>query len=203
MNSLFKGVNLSWTSVRLNLLATTQFPQMEGENPLLDPKNCEKWIEKLTKVYRVGALYGGYMENRSHLWRGSYLTNPEKSFHLGVDVNYMVPMTPVVCPVDFKIEEIYNDADQQGGWGDRITVKVAEGYLVFAHLLAKHSLQQGATYPAGTELGFLAPPEQNGGWFTHLHIQGLQNLGLLKNLDGYGERNEYLYPNPLRLLGFV
>ncbi len=173
-------------------------------NPLLDPAYCAKWVARQAGCKSVDYTYGGYLEDRSFLWRGSYLTAKTGFTHLGVDVN--VPAgTPIHCPVPFRIVQALIDPDQDGGWGGMVVVELKRGgIVVFAHLALPAVLRMGGSWlPADEPLGWVAPSDRNGGWFPHLHLQGLKSLDLLNGLDGYGpprRKNAELYPEPLALL---
>jgi hypothetical protein len=184
----------------LNECARVEFKNIEP-NPLLNPYRCEEWLAKLSFLNRIDFSYGGYMEDRSFLWRGSYL-NPKKSIHLGVDVNFLKPGKSIYCPLNFIVKEIFHDTDQNGGWGDRVLVETENGLVIFAHLKAE-KLVIGQKYLKGSPVGVLASPHENGGWFTHLHLQGIKDLAQMNGIDGYGEKsdlNEVNYPNPLKIL---
>jgi len=125
----------------------------------------EQWINSIATSFGDNYTYGGYLEDRSYIWRDTYLKT-ENCIHLGVDINITRPIG-VVCPVPFKVVDIFDDTDQNGGWGRRVTVETDRGYVVFAHLEPGEDKM----------IGYLAPPERNGNWFTHLHIQGIKDLG--------------------------
>ncbi len=172
-------------------------------NPLLDPAYCAKWVASRAPAKSVDYTYGGYLEDRSFLWRGSYLTAETGFVHLGVDVNVPVG-TPIYCPVPFRIVEAFIDPDQNGGWGSRLVVQTERGALVvFAHIDFANLRLNDTRWAANTLIGFVAPETRNGGWFPHLHLQGLKSLDQLNGLDGYGRasrKNAKLYPEPLSLL---
>lgn len=186
----------------LNAGAVNLFHEDEP-NPLLDTHFCAAWIEHLHRIERLDFSYGGYMEDRAFLWRGSYL-DPHASIHLGIDVN--VPAgTAVYCPA-FTVLDCLYDTDQNGGWGTRLTVQLKTGgIVVFAHLDEVFGLRRGTVsdYRHPQYIGEVAVPERNGGWYPHLHLQGLASRDQLAGLDGYGPDrpdNMALYPNPLKLL---
>ncbi len=177
------------------------------DNPFLNPAYCERFVQQLAEREGAKHTYGGYLEDRSFLWRDSYLTSQfgdDGFVHLGVDVN--VPeSTPIYCPVPFRVVEMFCDRDQNGGWGGRVVVETNKGALVvFAHLdLNPLPVDLGWNEPGDFPLGVVAPSCLNGGWFPHLHLQGLKSLDQLNGLDGYGpprSKNAELYPEPLALL---
>lgn len=189
----------TWREVNLDQYAQADFPT--GKNPLLDPNLCAVWVASLAAKKSVDYTYGGYMEDRSHLWRGHYMKRGH-CVHYGVDLN--VPAgTEVLCPVPFRVVEMFHNVDQLGGWGGRVTVETESGgIVVFAHVLLWH-LVVGEPYPHGTTVGWVAESKHNGGWYPHLHLQGLKSLDQLEGLDGYGRRYKGMekdYPNPLEIL---
>ncbi len=198
-----------WFPVNLDDHAQVCFPavmrsgkrKIPLNNPMLNPSLCAEWVSDLAREAGATYTYGGYMENRAHLWRGSYL-RPSASVHLGVDIN--VPAgTDVYCPVPFKVIELFADEDQNGGWGGRAIVKVAGGYVVFAHILHATHLNAGQEYRANVSIGVVQSSDRNGGWYPHLHLQGLRDISLLNGLDGYGRggpSDRRSFPNPLALL---
>lgn len=196
----------TWRQLSLNEYADADFGAWMGKrqpkaNPLLDPAFCGDWVTQLAKRKSVDYTWGGYMENRSTLWRGHYMKRGHFT-HYGVDLN--VPQgVEIYCPRPFAIHEVYHRADQCGGWGCRVVVETNRGLVVFAHLDLTEPLHPGRSYPSGYRLGIVAGPGFNGGWYPHLHLQGLRSLDLLDGLDGYGKRYRGMekdYPNPIDIL---
>lgn len=192
--------------LNLNAGAVNLFAE-EEPNPLMDPHFCAAWVEHLHRTEKLDFSYGGYLEDRAFLWRDSYL-DQLAAVHLGVDVN--VPAwTKVYAPCALRIEECFVDGDQNGGWGERLVAKRENGELiVFAHLCETTPIHGGdlCWVNRGDALGFVAPPERNGGWYPHLHLEGLRSRDQLVGLDGYGPArpdNATLYPEPLALLGIT
>jgi murein DD-endopeptidase MepM/ murein hydrolase activator NlpD len=194
---------LSGFEVNLDLEARKQF-QKTKVNPLLDPDYCEAWTKYIAKKGNNKHVYGGYMENRSFLWRGSYL-KPNNSIHLGVDFSFAAG-TPIHCPVAFEVKDIFRDPDQSGGWGERVLIETEKGLVIFAHLSGVSLKgEKNNFYSAGTFIGTVATKHSNGGWFPHLHLQGVKNVGLI-HLDGYSHRYKGMekdYPYPLPMIGIT
>lgn len=188
-------------------------------SPLLDPALCEQFVAELHARLGVAWSYGGYLENRARLWRGSYLEQTGAFIHLGVDFN--VPQgTPFVTQCPAAVVLVDDDGDQDGGWGQRIFLKPelpagrAERpavVLIYAHL-QNTAVVPGSRIPAGTVLGEVGGPPHNGNWAPHLHIQALRYDAFARiltedfdNLDGYGHADNLaelagLFPDPF---GFV
>lgn len=192
-----------WSEVNLNKEAMAVQPAKQIRNPFLDPEICNSFVKYVTKLHEVDYTYGGLYEDRSYIWQGSYL-KPDSSIHLGIDIN--VPFgTSISCPVDFKVVDIFIDPDNQGGWGGRIIVETKNGLVLFGHLeisSASLRLAAGGKNPAGTMLGFVAASTRNGGWYPHLHLQGIDSIkSISSTLDGYGHISAInKSPNPLMIL---
>lgn len=198
-------IGARWRQVDLNEYADADFGAWMGRkqpkiNPLLDPTYCATWVQSVAQAKSVDYTWGGYMEDRSTLWRGHYMG---KGFHTHYGIDLNVPAgTPVCCPVDYRIIEVFMDADQNGGWGERVIVETPRGYVVFAHLtFAPRDFVLGQWMDRGTCLGTVAPSKSNGGWYPHLHLQGLSSPH--HGFDGYGRPSRAAmarHPNPLDLL---
>jgi murein DD-endopeptidase MepM/ murein hydrolase activator NlpD len=182
-----------------------KFFHNKKENPLLDPEFCENWVRYLAKKNDHRHCYGGYMENRSFLWKGSYL-KPKNSIHVGVDFSFKVG-TPIYGTVPFKVWQVYRDFDQNGGWGERVLIKTEKGLVIFAHLCGVSiEANRDTVYPKGTFIGTVATSYTNGGWFPHLHLQGIKNEELITHLDGYSSLYKNIkkdYPDPLPILNII
>ncbi|NLF25115.1 MAG: peptidoglycan DD-metalloendopeptidase family protein [Deltaproteobacteria bacterium] len=201
--------------VNLDQEAQKHFTGNLGKSgPMLDAVQAEAFITGLQQSRGCAWSYGGYLENRAFMFRGSYLDHTGTYLHLGTDFN--VPAeTPVVLPWHAEILVVDDDEDQNGGWGPRVIARpdTSERDLVviFAHL-AEVQVAPGRHYRSGTVLAQVGSPPFNGNWWPHLHVQlVLKNVfdvfvktGLDK-LDGYGhptdiERLQVEYPDPLSLL---
>lgn len=206
----FREVNLDaeakeWTAKNLG---NTTWP---SQSPLLNPKTCQAFVDSVHAKYKVDCSFGGYLEDRGCLWKGSYLENGAKFMHVGVDYN--VPAGTKLS-LDFAADVLLvdDDKDQQGGWGPRVILKPANGeraghVMILAHL-------QNVLPTAGDHLkradifAEVGAPPHNGNWYAHLHVQAMELSEFYKilesgiyQLDGYGRSEEIevlrsLYPNP-------
>ncbi|MDE2213387.1 MAG: peptidoglycan DD-metalloendopeptidase family protein [Patescibacteria group bacterium] len=202
--------------VSLNALAVAWHKQhgQEGQgNPLLDPAICQKMIDEFHRARKADYSYGGYMENRPALWRGTYLDATESYLHLGVDFN--VPAGTRVCP-SVRCTVVYIDHDPPGekyGWGTRVIVRLKDHdlYAIYAHLDRSLMCQVGDELEAETLFGKVGLPSCNGGWFPHLHVQLLIPEVFMvltydpKRIDGYGiikdiQELSRKFPDPLAYL---
>lgn len=176
------GELYSWAHVNLDSYAEkwdkahSEAGYKDSDNPRLDPKKCAEWVDSIhMHIVYSKYSYGGYMEDRTNLWRGAYML-PDRPVHVGVDFNVPV-FTPVFCPADLVLVHVADyDEDQNGGWGGKIILanKAHDRMFVFGHLdqrlLPSQSLE-GSTFKAGTPIGLVGAAHNNGGWYPHLHIQ--------------------------------
>ncbi len=188
-----------------------------GANPLLDPLVCQKFLDDVHARLGVLCSYGGYLEDRSRLWKGSYLDRTGAFVHLGVD--FHVPQgTLVAAPRDSTVLLVDDDQDRDGGWGPRVFLKLDgqppdDPLLIFAHL------QQVAPMPGkrlrrGSVFAEVGGPPDNGNWAPHLHIQTIASDRLVEvlvekfsELDGYGPADQMeilraTFPDPLPIIGW-
>lgn len=170
-----------------------------GENPLLNPELCQDMVSAVHKKYDVDFSYGGWMEDRSFLWKGSYLEDSNAFIHLGVDLN--VPAgTLVAIDFDAEVVRIDDDYPEEGGWGPRVIVRHESEpvYIVYAHLDRGILCKLGDKLKSGAAIAKVGAPPLNGNWFPHLHVQIveadyfelLQLRNTLWELDGYGNQTE-------------
>jgi len=181
-------------------------------NPLLDPAICQRMVEEVHQKKGVDWSYGGYLEDRSRLWRGSYLSATGAFLHLGVDFN--VPQSTRIAVVEESLVVLTDeDRDRNGGWGLRVFLKPAApchlGIVqIYAHL-QNVRVAPGDRLLPGTIFAEVGGPPYNGNWFPHLHIQGIREtcfhellLSRFDELDGYGKPEERAilrrdFPDPL------
>jgi hypothetical protein len=200
---LFPGLQQAvWTYINLGELSR-ELP-MHEKNPLLDPEKFKMWLraqhDKLCSLNSRATTYsyGGYLEDRSRLWRGHYM-KPGCAWHLGIDFN--VPTyTPVHMPTHGELISATHDPDQNGGWGGKIIFRLDDGnYLILAHLRLREYYETGSRYPVGHQIGFIADPQHNGCWHPHLHVQIVHKDMDPNTVDGYGALYvgvEYDFPRP-------
>ncbi|WP_161602587.1 hypothetical protein [Tautonia marina] len=191
-----------WQALDLDALARTDFPgpgRARGDNPLNDPEVCRRWVERRQERAGVEFSFGGYLEDRSHLWRGHYQESTGRFVHLGVDYN--VPAgTEVFAPCPLVVQEVWADPDQDGGWGGRVIVRMpgSDLFLIFAHLEHDPLPFGGEQWATGVRVGGVGRAEVNGGWFPHLHVQCIRGA-LPEDLDGYAMASPDLrerFPDP-------
>lgn len=142
--------------------------------PPLDMTNPDDQQRLVREVSGDKLSFGGFLEDRSAIWKGF-----ESGRHLGVDFNNIKPGEAVGSLVTGTVTHVIKDDTKQNGWGTRIIVlSGGDLYLLYGHL-AKPRVAVGDKVLPGQVLGEIAPPETNGGWFPHLHLQ-MMDKDLLK-----------------------
>jgi murein DD-endopeptidase MepM/ murein hydrolase activator NlpD len=202
--------------INLNLEAIEWFQENnldpKENNPFLDPKKCGALVAKLHKKFGVQHSYGGWLEDRSTLWRGSYLDQTERYYHLGVDFNVQAGTRVAACQ-DGYLMRTDSDSPEEYGWGSRVIMLLKDSpyYLVYAHL-DKPLLQKSNVIKAGDILGVVGVSVNNGGWFPHLHVQAISLARYrrlleddFRGLDGYGHKPDISelaldYPDPMNFV---
>jgi murein DD-endopeptidase MepM/ murein hydrolase activator NlpD len=156
------------------------------ERPYLDPKKPTDQAY-LAPLY----TYGGFKEDRSNIWSG--FEPSDTMIHLGLDIQVKAD-TQVASLTNGTILDILEDSAKFNGWGTKIIVetslrqnnKTKKYYVLYGHLY-KPSVKIGQEVKQGELLGLIAPPEYNGGWFEHLHLQVMdESLNVpIREVDGY------------------
>lgn len=213
--TLFCEINLEEEALRWRAQHAERFPG--GINPFLDPAICQNLLDDLHARLGVDWSYGGYLENRLHLWQGSYLEQSGNFVHLGVD--FHVPQgTPVATPRAAAVFLVDDDHDRDGGWGQRVFLKLEDDppnahVLIFAHL-QRIEVSPGTQLSRGAVFAEVGGPPDNGNWAPHLHVQTIPSNRMVEvfierfaELDGYGppsqvEKLRESYPDPLPFLGW-
>ena len=198
-----------WAEVDLDRMSRLE-PRATGKNPLLDHATCDAFVR--TVASRLGAdfTYGGYGEDRAHLWAGHYMAGG-RTVHLGIDLN--VPAgTSVAAPASCRVARVHRDPDQGGGWGGYVVLALDEAHhgclhVVLGHLAHAGLPELGAKLARGGIIGEVGQPRENGNWFPHLHVQCF-DAGMEKAyapayelMDGYGAREDLArHPDPTGLI---
>lgn len=83
-------------------------------NPLLDPTICEEFVAWVHERHGATWSFGGYLEDRTQLWKDSYLDSAGSAIHAAIDVN--IPAGTVVRAGVFgKVVFADSDAPLVGG----------------------------------------------------------------------------------------
>ena len=175
---------------------------------LLDPAKQQELVEYVRETSYSDYSYGGYLEDRSTLWAGSYLPL-DGMIHLGLDFNVNAGRM-VHTPVEGRVVYANHDKDQGGGWGGRVDLysEEFELYIIFGHLEPTVDLLNvGKVIPKNGSLSWIGDTPVNGGWFPHLHLQLVskseyESYSDPSKIDGYGKMTKNLrarYPHPALL----
>jgi len=178
----------------LDLLVARHIPREHRINPALKQ-------ELFNTLHKSGIIsYGGYGEDRSTMWKGTYMEQTGAFTHLGVDVNVR-HKTPIQLPFETRVidSRIFTDLDV--GWGPRLILETshpANPLIILGHLSSPLP-QQNTILPANVPFATVGTYPSNGNVFEHLHIQLVARTTPLNvlTLDGYGQPSELpLYPDP-------
>lgn len=195
---MFKDLNAVFGYVNLNEEAKNYVENVE-KGDLLDSDFCAKVVNWSAKKYGVDFTYGGWMENRSYLWKGSYLENTGNFIHLGIDFN--VPAgTKVYANHEMEVVHVENDYPLKHVWGLMVVgyIKKFDICVLYAHLSKENNWKMGDVIQKGEVIGIVGDKDDNGFWFPHLHVQTItkeyfdqvQTNNSWKEFDGYGHANE-------------
>lgn len=183
--------------------------------PFLQPSGHQRMIEAFHARLGVAWSYGGYMEDRSTLWKGSYLEQDQAFLHLGVDIN--VPSgTIVAASVEAEVLRIDDDRDENIGWGPRVMLRPRDRnvpVLVYAHLGRNVCCNVGDLLQPAQVFAEVGSPPTNGNVFPHVHVQAVTRAYFRKLLtedfvgfDGYCPLQEEgvarkKFPDPVPFIG--
>nr|MBS0037396.1 peptidoglycan DD-metalloendopeptidase family protein [Saprospiraceae bacterium] len=141
-----------------------------------------EWIRKVDEDGRYCA-YGGYLEKRGFYTAGQYVKNPSnvRNIHLGVDI-WLPAGIPVYAPFDGLVHS-YAFNDKPLDYGGTIILEHREGpfhfYSLYGHLskASIKNIEVGQCITRGSEFCQLGGKEENGGWYPHLHLQLIKDIG--------------------------
>jgi hypothetical protein len=180
------------------------------DNPLIVFEYCEAFVQRIHTLLQNDYSFGGWWEDRSILWKGSYLDKTENYIHLWIDINTPAPMT-VVSPFHWKVILSDDDAPLHHGWWNFYILESDipnKNYLLLAHLWDTRTKKVWDKVTKWEIIWNIWKKEHNGGWFEHLHVQAIQKTlidtllqtGKIDDLDGYGNIHDTtlakIYPNP-------
>ncbi len=180
-------------------------------NPLIDPVICQQMVDEVHQKYGLDYSYGGWFEDRSFLWNGSYLDRAGTYTHLGVDFN--VPAyTEIALDFEGMVVKVADDHPLEGGWGPHVVVQHSDTQLffIFAHLDREILCQVGDIIKTDQIFARVGKAPLNGNWFSHLHLQTIAHdfyvqmdaTNTFDLLDGYCltqdiHKNASLFRDPL------
>lgn len=171
-----------------------EWVRKNGGELFLEPLDCQRMIDAMHRRMRVVWSYGGYMEDRPTLGKGSYLERTQSFLHLGVDIN--VPSgTSVAASTAAEVVRIDDDRDEEIGWGPRVMLRPRDRHfpmMVYAHLGRNIRCQVGDLLEPAQVFAEVGSPPMNGNVFPHIHVQAVTRRHCRKLLkedfvgfDGY------------------
>lgn len=199
--------------IDMNEIAT-RMKTRAGASRFLEADLTDRYLRLLHRANGCDVSYGGYLEDRKDLWRGSYLQD-HNAVHLGIDIN-LPARTAVSVMHPCTVLRIEHDADRAGGWGSVVMFRLVRPIGDISHFLYAHlskdsiTVHEGKAVNCGDIIGRLGRVDENGGWYEHLHVQALttpaweRTGGILANFDGYDGAQETAehpsFPNPAALI---
>jgi murein DD-endopeptidase MepM/ murein hydrolase activator NlpD len=190
------------------------YEEYPSKSPLLDPRICQEMLDECHALLGLAYSYGGWLEDRSVLWRGSYLKEGDKYMHIGLDVNAPVG-TKIALDMPGEVAFIDDDHPVIGGWGRRVIIQLNAFpiVLIYAHL-GNITCALGDSLRSGDIFAEIGPSSHNGNWYTHTHVQAMIKEAYEmfvcnpSGLDGYGNEKDIaelakLFPDPMRYIQLV
>jgi peptidoglycan LD-endopeptidase LytH len=151
-----------------------------------DTEKFTAYIQNELRAANARYGIGGYAEHRtvysrSGVFDADAFSEEPRRLHLGVDIWGPVG-TPVYAPLGGMVKSFaFND--HFGDYGATIILlHQLEGvafYSLYGHLSVRdiENLSEGAYIIRGQVIGHFGPPEENGHWPPHVHIQLIYELG--------------------------
>src|SRR3989344_4960769 len=143
------------------------------------------------------------MQDRSRLWRGTYLEKTRLFLHLGVDCNVEAGVV-VNAIADGTVVYVGDDTPLVGGWGGHIVQKIQfrgqPHALIYAHL-GDTFVSRDEKVCRGQRIGLTGNKTRNGFWRPHLHLQLVKGVDYVRawhtfmseEIDGYGKLDRLRY----------
>ena len=161
------------------------------------------------ELLKQGWGLGGYNVQRQNMYIAPQYKN-ERNVHMGIDI-WAPAGEPVYAPIDGEVAygAFHN---QDGNYGATVVVKhTLEGDEIFALYghLSLSSLEHsppGKKLSAGSLVGWLGEPCENGNWHPHLHYQlstedpGEADMPGVVSVQSR-EQSVLLYPDPEKVMG--
>ena len=137
-------INLNQTAIEC--IFERGYAGYPDSSPFLDPDMCQQMVDEYHARRELTYSFGGWFEDRSAVWGGSYLEEGCKFIHLGYDFNAPVG-TSVAVNRECEIILIDDDTPDVGGWGARVIVRLidVQMFLIYAHVKLRLSHGQRKT----------------------------------------------------------
>lgn len=171
-----------------------------------------KCVQEQTNQHKyIG--WGGYLEHRS-IYRASGLfgaTADDRCIHLGIDIWDEIG-TIIHAPLTGRIHSFQYNSNPLDYGATVILEHELEGmkfYTLYGHLSlgSLKDKKEGQLIEQGTPFVALGNPQENGGWYAHLHFQIIKDMGDKKgDFAGVASQTEMTFykeccPNPNLILG--
>jgi len=178
--------------IPINLNEESKKTNLDLSNPVV----CDNWLNNFHKSMNADYSYGGFLEDRTYIWRNRANEIKGSKIHLGIDYN--VPAGSLVAmPQDGIVFHIMKDPRNNIGWGGRIIWKLNNStYLLYGHLKQDIKLKIGQICKKGEIVAIIGDINDNGYWFPHLHVQIMNQTFIdhyennLDEIDGYLPKND-------------
>jgi murein DD-endopeptidase MepM/ murein hydrolase activator NlpD len=161
---------------------STDSPLLKGWIPG-DQQQLAQRIRACVHQHGGRIAYGGYLERRRLYAASAHFGSEDRQrcIHLGLDFWGDIDM-PVYAPMAGKVHSLaYNGAHLDYGATIVLEHQTTEGVLftLYGHLSITdlERLQPGQQIHAGSVVGHVGPPSDNGGWAPHLHFQCIRDMG--------------------------
>ncbi|QPC87602.1 aminotransferase class III-fold pyridoxal phosphate-dependent enzyme [Mesorhizobium sp. NBSH29] len=197
-------------------------PYADPEHPMTlqsagqEPEKATAWWDAYCAQTGVALGLGPWGEERtvytSDIFRSRFVEGVRRIHHLGLDL-FMPAGTPLYTPLDAVVKSVEVEHDPLG-YGCIVTLEhepenCPAFVTLWGHMAheAASRLTPGATLKAGTLVGYMGEPAENGGWAPHLHFQistdtrlaarDILGVGEARYLDVWSE----LFPDASTLAG--
>ena len=144
---------------------------------IINPKNCQTYIDQVLKRHGSVVAYGGYLEKRNLYSDKTNFSKGDahRNIHLGIDF-WTAAGTKVITPLKGKVHSFQNNATV-GDYGPTIILRhEIEGFVfhtLYGHLSISsiENIQIGQEFENGTVLATLGTSDINVNYAPHLHFQ--------------------------------
>jgi len=192
---------------------------MDDEDGLFKNFNAEdqsflqNHLTILTKQSDTNASLSGYLESRRIMLLQKNcleMIKSERYYHLGLDISVEADTTIFTPLPATVVMNVYEEGN--GQYGGMVVLKHelkdhTVFYSVYGHLHYEETLKLGTKLTGGQAFARIGTYEENGQWFTHLHLQVLTERGYKEGWvhKGYCTKNDLvsirkLCPDPSFLL---
>ncbi|MDP2103956.1 MAG: peptidoglycan DD-metalloendopeptidase family protein [Candidatus Gracilibacteria bacterium] len=153
------------------------------EDEIREQKKFQNKLSEVRETTNTNIIISGYLEKRKRMFEilGYHqMVEQERFYHLGLDLS-VAKGTQVYCPLSGVIFEVGYE-EGIGNYGGYIIIKHEINgdifYSFYGHVSYKNiSLKEGDAILAGDKLGIIGDFDENGGYFHHLHLQIITELG--------------------------